>query len=123
MLKHNNLFFKLFFWLLIITVLSFSLFACDYLEIAEPTIQYYEFPIRIEYKIKNLTEDEVIVIEDTLICEYKGILKKPIYLWFDYGPPHERVWDGHVNYTHSDDVNYILYSNYSLNNGLTNSYI
>jgi len=34
-----------------------------------PSIKYAEFPFRLEYKIN----DEYMVVEDTLICEYDGI--------------------------------------------------
>ncbi len=35
----------------------------------KPEITYGEFPFRLEYRI----EDEVIVVEDVIVCEYDGI--------------------------------------------------
>lgn len=114
MLKQKKSVFSLIFLILVIAILSFALLSCKshYGDIAEPTIRYSEFPIRIEYKINDLASDEVIVIEDTLICEYKGILVRPIYESFDHGPESYRVWNGNVNYTNSDYVAYTLYSNH-----------
>ena len=48
-----------------------------------PTITYGEFPFRIEYKLEG--NDEIFVIEDTLVCEFDGHELLPLPAWFDMG--------------------------------------
>ena len=55
------------------STIAFAIFILFYKVFAtkppDPQIKYGEFPFRLEYEING----EIIVIEDTVICEYDGI--------------------------------------------------
>ena len=74
----------------------------------EPEITYCEFPVRIEYVVGN----ETIVIDDVLICEYKGIQQKNLLEKINIGDSIQRIWTCKME-KHNDSI--VLYSD----NGIT----
>ncbi len=58
------------------------------LSIQQPEIKYGEFPFKLVYRIG----EEVVTIEDTYICEYKG--RK-----YDIKVGSGRIWDGYMKNT------------------------
>jgi len=63
--------------------------------VPEPEITYMEFPIRIEYIVNGETK----VIEDTMICEYKGYKKEAWIEKLKTGGdmfPYTRLWESRL---------------------------
>ena len=79
----------------------------------QPTIRYGEFPFRLEYEING----RIVVVEDTIICKYKGIGVN----WGSSNDGKFLKWEGYLasnkpisNYISSpslfiDDVNQIYF--------------
>jgi hypothetical protein len=59
----------------------------------KPTITYAEFPFRLEYKIG----DEMVIVEDTLICKYDGI-------GLSEGSGKYRKWKKYISGSAEDDI-------------------
>jgi len=67
----------------------------DEVYVPEPEITYMEFPIRIEYIVNGETK----VIEDTMICEYKGYKKEAWIEKLETGGdmfPYTRLWESRL---------------------------
>ena len=71
-----------------------------------PEITYGEFPFRLEYKTK--ISDEIIIIEDTIICEFKGHELRPLPEWFNLGTG-IRIYEERLM-SEKEEFSFILYS-------------
>ena len=92
----------------IFTILApfFEFFSYTPIEELEPKIVYSEFDIKIVYSV----DGDVKVIEDTLICEYKGIERLTFTFKFMTGVDSIRIWDMRLA-SGNEDRRLILYQN------------
>ena len=95
--------------LLFAILISFS--SCNIpMSFGFPTITYGEFPFRVEYKLEG--SDEIFVIEDTLICEFRGIKVRPRGERFSLGNGinlyEESLMSGQEEFTIVDNDNFTV---------------
>ena len=73
-------------------------------EPAKPEVTYSEFPIQIEY----MAFGERIVIDDTLICEFKGVERKTWLEMINTGVSAVRLWDSRLEKAQEDHIDHII---------------